>query len=708
MKKVPVIMQMEAVECGAASLGMILAHYGCWLPLEQLRKECGVSRDGCNARQLLMVARDHGLVAHGMRAEPADLPEHAPLIIHWEMNHFLVFVGFRGNKAYLNDPARGRVKVSREEFDRSFSGIALVFSKGPDFKREGSQASVLNFVKKRLGRAMPAMAFTLIMGILTAFAGLIRPLFTQIFMDNILTGKNPEWNNPFFAIMLGVVLFNFTVLFIQDIYRRRYKDMLEMSANVDYIRHVLRLPMDFFSQRYVGDIIFRQQSNAGITSVLVEKIAPLVVQIGILVLYLILMLGYSVPLTCIGVCAAVINMAAVRWVSAGQVDLERASERDTGKFYGVTLSCLENIETIKAAGAETGFFEHWAGYFTKMHNSNVRAGRYSLIAGMIPPLLTLVANSLVLIMGIYLILDGVFTIGVLLAFQAFMGSFLVPVNQLMTAGKTLIEMRSQMERIEDVMDYSADVGNEREIIPVEEKLGGELELRNVTFGYNSHSAPQITDFSLSLKPGQSVALVGPSGCGKSTLGRLITGLYKPWAGEILFDGRPQSEIDRRVFTSSVAVIDQNVVLFDDTVSANVKMWDSSIEDFVMVLACRDAQIREDIVARPEGFQTQLVKGGQNFSGGQRQRIEIATALAREPVILILDEATSTLDADTEKKIMDSIRKTGATLIIIAHRLSTIRDCDEIIVLDKGVVMERGTHESLMAKDGIYTALMKNN
>ncbi len=709
-KKVPIIIQMEAVECGAASLGMILAHYGCWLPLEQLRKECGVSRDGSNARQLLLAARDHGLEAQGLRAELEDLPALAPAIIYWQMNHFLVYTGQRGDMICLNDPARGRVKVSREEFDRSFSGIVLAFKPGANFKKQGARASVSRFITHRLKGAKGALLFTLLIGILTASIGLATPLLSQLFMDYILPGKNPEWNMPFIAVMAGVVLFNFIVLVVQEIYKRRYRDVLAMDANLNFFRHVLHLPMEFFGQRYVGDLLMRQQTNATITNTLVEKAGPLLIHFAMLILYLCFMLQYSIGLACIGLASVFVNIFILRYVSNRQVDLSRTTERDTGKYYGVTMSCLENIETIKAAGAERGFFEHWAGHFTTMSNANVRAERFSTIIGILPALLMMLTNSVVLILGVQLILDGEFTIGMLMAFQSFMGSFMAPVEQLLDTAGTMIEMRTQMERVEDVFNYPTRTTESNPEIPVGQlnKLRGALEIKDLTFGYNNHSTPQVQHFSLSLKPGQSVALVGASGCGKSTLGKLIAGMYEPWEGEILFDGRRREEIDPREFAASLAVIDQNVVLFDDTVAANIKMWDNSIEDFAMILACRDAQIREDIISRPERFATPVVRGGQNFSGGQRQRIEIATALAREPVILIMDEATSALDSDTEKKIMDAIKLSGATLIIIAHRLSTIRDCDEIIVMEKGVIMERGSHDSLMAAGGMYSELMKSN
>ena len=707
VKKVPVIMQMEMVECGAASLGMILAYYGRWLPLEQLRKDCGVSRDGCSARQLLEVGRSYGMEAQGFKAEIDDLPDLAPAIIHWNFDHFVVFDGMRGNTVYLNDPARGRTKVSREELDRSFTGVTLCFTPGPEFRRGGSRPSILGFIRRRLRGTGAAFFFTLVMGILTSFIGLVTPLFSQIFMDHILSGHNPDWFMPFVGAMLFMLIFNFLLLTLRGIYQLRFTGAMAIEANAEFFWHVLRLPVDFFSQRYVGDLIFRQRSNQGIASTLVTQIGPLAIHILLLVLYLSLMLSYSPLLTAVGLGVVVTNMLSARYIANRRVDMGRAIERDQGKFYGVTMSCLENMETIKAAGAENGFFEHWAGYFTCMHNSSVRMDRSSAYLNMLPTILSNLANNLVLILGIYLILGGEFTIGMLMAFQGLMGGFLTPVNSLISAGSMIIELRTRMERVEDVFKYPTDanLADSDQRTTESGKLGGELELRHLTFGYNRYSAPQISDFSLKLKRGQSVALVGSSGCGKSTLAKLISGLYKPWSGEILFDGRPMEQISRKEFVNSVAVIDQNVVLFDDTVAANVKMWDSSIEDFAMILACRDAQIREDIVARPEGFNARLKRGGQNFSGGQRQRIEIATALAREPVVLIMDEATSALDADTEQKVMNAIRMSGVTLIIVAHRLSTIRDCDEIIVLDKGVVQERGTHEQLMAMNGRYKQLI---
>ena len=705
VKNVPVIMQMEMVECGAASLGMVMAYYKKWLPLEQLRKDCGVSRDGCSAKQLLLAGRSYGMEANAYKLDEDELQELAPAIIHWNFNHFVVYKGKKGGVHYLNDPGCGKVKVSQEEFDRSFTGIALSFEPTEAFQPGGSRASILGFVKRRLKNTWAAAFFIFVVGLLSAIVGIATPLFSQVFMDDILSGKNPDWFKPFMAAFIAVIGVNILTAWLRGIYQRKYNAAMAIDANSNFFWHLLRLPMDFFSQRYVGDLILRQKSNQNIAATLVQQLAPLAIQMMLLVLYLTFMLRYSLLLTLIGLGSMGLNIVLASYISTKRVDVARISERDMGKYYGVTMSCLDNIETIKAAGAENGFFSHWAGYFTNMHNSEARAGRRDQLYGVWPEMLQTLTNNAILLIGAYLIMDGEFTIGMLLAFQGFMSGFSAPAQQLFSVAEMVIEMRTQMERVEDVLKYPVQEQSNAARSEGSGKLRGRIELKNVSFGYNKFSQPQIKDVSMTVEPGKSVAFVGTSGCGKSTLAKLITGLYQPWEGEILFDGKRRSEINSDEFTNSVAMIDQNVVMFDDTILSNIKMWDSSIEDFAMVLACRDAQIREEVVSRPEGFNTRLVKGGKNFSGGQLQRIEIATALAREPVILIMDEATSALDAETEKHIMDSIRMMGVTLIVIAHRLSTIRDCDEIVVLDKGVVVERGTHQALMEKDGVYKQLV---
>ena len=482
------------------------------------------------------------------------------------------------------------------------------------------------------------------------------------------------------------------------------------AGNSEYMWKILRLPMQFFSQRLAGDILLRQGTNATIAATLVNTLAPLVLHALMMVVYLILMLRWSVILTMTGIAAIILNLLVSQIITAKRINITRVQMRDTGKLAAATVSGIQMIETIKASGSENGWFRKWAGYQASVNAQNVRYARLNRYLGIIPSALSATANALVLILGVLLTMQGRFTLGTILLFQGFLNSFMAPAEEIIAAGQNLQEMRTDMERVEDVMRYPDDPAFSGISLPDEadfSKLSGELELKHVTFGYSRLEEPLIRDFSMHVRPGSSVALVGASGCGKSTITRLISGLYMPWSGEILFDGKPASEIDRSVFTGSVAVVDQEIVLFDDSIADNIKMWDSSVEDFEMILAARDAQIYDDIMARKGGFRHRLAENGRDLSGGQRQRLEIARVLAQDPSIIIMDEATSALDARTEFELVKAVRDRGITCIVIAHRLSTIRDCDEIIVLEHGNVVERGTHEELMAAGDVYTRLIAN-
>ena len=710
--KVPVVMQMEALECGAASLAMILAYYGKWIPLEQVRLDCGVSRDGSNAKNILRAARSYGLSAKGYRYEPEVLKKEGrfPCIIHWNFNHFVVLNGFRGNKAVLNDPAKGTYTVPMSNFDESFTGICLILEPNENFVPEGKPQSMLAYAKKRLVGAGAAIVFVILTAVITSLLGIITPAFSRIFLDRLLTGENPDWLMPFTLALAGISVVQLVVAWIQAVYSLRINGKLAMVGNTTFMWKVLRMPIEFFSQRMAGDIQSRQSSNAMIAGQLVNTFAPLALNAVMMSFYLIVMLRYSVILTLIGLASVLVNLILSSIISKKRINITRVQMRDAGKLAGTTVAGIEMIETIKASGAENGFFEKWAGYQASVNTNMVRFQRMNQLLGLLPTLVSSLCDTAVLMTGVFLAMKGEFTVGMIMAFQGFLSSFISPATTLISAGQTLQEMRTDMERIEDVMKYPTDVtfenSDDSENIEYD-KLSGNIEIKNVTFGYSRLAEPLIKDFSMSLKSGSRVAFVGPSGCGKSTVSKLISGLYKPWSGEILFDGKPMSKIDRSVFTGSLAVVDQDIILFEDTIANNIKMWDNSIEDFEMIMAARDAQLHEDIMQREGGYQYKLTEGGKDFSGGQRQRMEIARVLAQDPTIIILDEATSALDAKTEYDVVKSIKDRGITCIVVAHRLSTIRDCDEIIVMDQGNVVERGTHEELMKNGGAYTQLVSN-
>ena len=712
--KVPVIMQMEALECGAACLAMICGYYEKWIPLEQIRIDCGVSRDGSNAKNMLVAARSYGFVAKGYRYDIDDLKKNGkfPCIIHWNFNHFVVLNGFKNNKAVLNDPAKGTYSVPMKTFDDAYTGVCLMFWPSESFVPEGRPKSVLKFAFSRMKGAGSAIAFSVICSVIASLMGIILPGFSRIFLDRLLTYRNPEWFYPFIVALSVISLLSVIVTGVQTLLFNKINGKLSVVGNMSFLWKVMHAPMAFFSQRMAGDIQNRQNTNANIANQFVNIFAPIALDAAMMVFYLVVMIRYSPLLSAIGIISIIVNILVSHIISKIRVNISRVQMRDAGKLAGATVAGIEMIETIKSSGAENGFFAKWAGYQASVNRQKVKTAALEQYIGQLPSLVSLITNTAVMMLGVYFAMEGSFTVGMIMAFQGFLSSFYAPAAKIISAGQAITEMRTSMERIEDVMNYPSDVCYESENLLSEndsyEKLKGNIELRGVSFGYSPLAKPLIQDFNLTVKTGGKVAIVGASGCGKSTVTKLISGLYLPASGEILFDGKPIREIDRNVFTGSIAVVDQDIILFEDTIANNIKMWDNSIEDFEMILAAHDAQLHDDIMLREGGYRYKLSEGGKEFSGGQRQRLEIARALAQDPTIIILDEATSALDAKTEFEVVKAIENRGITCIVIAHRLSTIRDCDEIIVLDKGVVVERGTHDELYAKGGKYTELVSND
>ncbi|MFZ5642329.1 MAG: NHLP family bacteriocin export ABC transporter peptidase/permease/ATPase subunit [Bacillota bacterium] len=709
--KVPTVLQMEAVECGPASLAMVLGYYGRFVPLEELRLECGVSRDGSRAGNLLKAARKYGLRATGYRLELERVKKfQGPMIIYWNFNHFLVLEGFKKGLVYLNDPASGPRRVTEEEFDHSFTGVALTFEPGPDFQKGGEKSTIIPALKSRLKGFEHYLTYLTLAGLMMVLPGLVIPVFTRIFVDNILLQNMKSWVFPLLIGMGLTAFLRMGLTWLQNFYLLKMETKLALSTSGKFFWHVLRLPMQFFAQRYSGEIGARVQINDQVAQFLSGRLARTALDCMAITFYFVLMLRYDVLLALVGLFIAFLNILYLQFVARKREDQNQKLLQDRGKLLGTSMAGLQIIETLKAGGNESDFFARWAGYKAKVVNAEQEMGVSNGYLAVVPFFLDTLNVMLIISIGGLHVMNGQLTIGMLVAFQSLMSSFLEPVRSLVIMGSTLQEMKGNINRVEDVLRYQvdsrlADLDSPEGLPAGPVKINGFLELKDVTFGYSRLEPPLIENFNLKMRPGSRVALVGGSGSGKSTIAKLVAGLYQPWSGEIFFDGKPRSSIPRPLITNSLSVVDQDIILFEGTVRDNLTLWDSTIAEADVVQAARDACIHEDIASRDGGYDHLVEEGGRNFSGGQQQRMEIARALAGKPAILILDEATSALDPVTEKIINDNMRRRGSTLIVVAHRLSTIRDCDEIIVLEKGKVAQRGTHEQMKDAEGPYANLI---
>ncbi len=706
--KTPTVLQMEAVECGAASLAIILAYYSRIVPLVELRIECGVSRDGSKASNLILAARRYGLIAEGFKAENLEqLKELSfPFIVFWNFNHFLVVEGFSKQWVFLNDPATGPRQISWEEFDEGFTGVVLVMTPGPDFHQGGRKPSVILNLIDRLQGSVGAILYSIVAGFLLVLPGLAIPVFSQVFVDQILVQNRTEWLRPLILGMVISTIFQGILTLLRLRYLRKLRIKLAVKMSTHFLWHILRLPVRFYAQRYAGEVSNRASLNNKVAQVLSGQLATTVIDTVMLLFYAVVMFAYDGVLTLIGICFAAINGLALQKVARQRVDLNLRLVQDWGKAHGVSIAALQSIETLKASALESDFFSRWSGYYAKAASAQQDLEVTNQILGVLPIFLTSLTSMLILVVGGWRVMEGNLSIGMLVAFQSLMLSFQQPVNTLVDFGTILQELEGDLNRLDDVLGNSLDPEVETKgDWEIREKLQGYVELKNITFGYSHVEPALIENFSLSLQPGQQVALVGASGSGKSTLAKLICGLYQPWLGEILLDGIPRSEIPRKVLSSSLSLVEQDIFLFGGTVRDNLTLWDASVTDEQLIQACRDAAIYETVMTIPGGYGGELLEGGVNLSGGQRQRLEIARALVKNPTVLVMDEATSALDAQTEQVIVENLRQRGCSCILVAHRLSTIRDCDEIIVLEKGKVVQRGTHEELWQQEGVYQRLI---
>lgn len=717
--KTPTIIQMEAVECGAAALSIILSYFGRFVPLPKLRQDCGVSRDGSKASNVLKASRIYGLEAKGLKKPLEKLSEiEPPYIIFWQFNHFLVVEGITKEKVYLNDPASGPRTVSWSEFDEGYTGIVLVMKPGEEFTKGGKKPNVLVALQSRFSKVAGALAYCLLAGFLLALIDLVVPVFNQIFVDEILIQGRMDWLRPMLVAMAITAIFQGILTLLQLKFLRRLQIKLSVGMTGGFLWHILRLPMGFYAQRFAGEISNRISLNDQIAEVLSGQLATTIIDILMLVFFAIVMFQYDVVLTLMVISFSAINLLTLRWIYRQRVDANQRMVQDYGKAAGTSIAGLQYIETIKASGVESDFFSKWSGYYTKAINSQQELGVTNQVLSTLPTALTALSSALLLTVGGWRVMNGHLSIGMLVAFQGIVGNFQQPVNSLVSFAGTLQEMEGNINRVDDVLNNPIDpaVENKEKLFVnsqspkefVNPRLKGYLEIKNLTFGYSRLDPPLIEKFSLSVQPGQRVALVGGSGSGKSTVAKLVAGLYQPWSGEILLGELERKEIPQQTLVNSITMIEQDIFLFEGTVRDNLTLWDSTLQDRHLKRACQDAAIDDVVNSLSGAYNSTLQEGGGNLSGGQRQRLEIARALVNNPSIVIMDEATSALDAETEKIIDRNLRNRGCTCLIVAHRLSTIRDCDEIIVLEKGKVVQRGTHEELWQQEGLYAQLIKSD
>jgi NHLM bacteriocin system ABC transporter peptidase/ATP-binding protein len=717
--KTPTLLQMEAVECGAAALGIVLGYYSRIVPLAELRTCCGVSRDGSKASNLLKAARNYGMQAKGFKKELAQLKEiKPPFIIFWNFNHFLVVEGFVGSRVCLNDPGTGPRSVSLTEFDEAYTGVVLIMEPGPEFKKGGRKPSIIRALLTRLRSSYKELIFCIIAGFLLVIPQLALAAFNQVFVDNILMQNRTDWLKPLLLGMGGIVCLQ-GILTLLQLRKLRYLHLkLSIGMTGKFLWHILRLPVSFYAQRFAGEISNRVSLNNKVAEVLSGQLARTAIDTVMLIFYATVMLAYDWVLTLIGIIGIAINVIVLRWAARIRVDSNMRLTQYHGKIAGVEIGGLQSIETIKSGALESDFFSRWAGYYAKATNAEQELSQTDRFLGLLPPLLSSTTTMLLLVVGGFRVIDGYLSIGMLVAFQTLMGKFQGPVNTLVGLGNKIQELEGDLNRLDDVLANPINPGlkvqtEDNNNLPIQYaapsipyRLQGYIELRNITFGFSPVEEPLIQNFSCTLKPGQRVAFVGGSGSGKSTLSKLVTGLYQPWEGEILFDGIPRQNIPRPVITNSLAMVEQEIFLFGGTVRDDLTLWDDTVTNTQLMKACQDAAILDVVMAISGGLDGKLLEGAANLSGGQRQRLEIARALVSDPVILVMDEATSALDTETEKIIDRNIRRRGCSCIIVAHRLSTIRDCDEIIVLERGKVVQRGTHEEMKNQEGYYGKLIQ--
>ncbi|MDE0135548.1 MAG: cysteine peptidase family C39 domain-containing protein [Acidimicrobiaceae bacterium] len=720
IRSTPVMPQLHATECGAACLGIVLSHHGRTVPIEQLRAACRVTRDGSSAADLVAAGRSYGLKLTGWRMETDGLARlDSPAILFWEFNHFVVLEGMRRGRYFLNDPANGRHSVSEETIDRAFTGVVLTAEREADWQGGRKPPGIVRKLWPWLGPAKGALVFSVLAGLLATAPVAALPILLGLFVDSVLSGAAPGWGTPLSWALAAAGGLMYVLVWLQQYMFRKLAVALAVSGAEGFLGRLFRLPPQFFDHRFAGDLTSRVHLVDAVAGGAATGAAWIAIELISSLVLVAVMLAFDPLLAALASAVAVANVALTWALSRRRTDTERQLRHEQATMAGIEAAGLRDMETIRATASEGDFFVRWSGQQARELAARQRFAELGYVIGAMPRLFTMIGAIIVLGIGGWQVATGDLSAGSLIAFYTLAAAFMAPIGRFVLFADAFMLLDADLQRVQDVLDAPEDPLAPRDEAEAPDgrggpvatfagrlRLAGKVELQGVTFGFHPERPPLIHDLSLTVEPGQRVALVGPTGSGKSTLLRLIGGQIEPDSGEILFDGAPRSTIPREVLAASLASVDQQIHLFAASVRDNLAMWNTAIGDDQLIAAARDARIHDVIMDRAGGFDAMVAEGGKNFSGGQRQRLEIARALALDPAVLLADEATSTLDVVVEQEIDDALRRRGMTCILAAHRLATIRDCDEIVVLQRGRSVQRGTHDELAAdRDGLYFSLV---
>lgn len=704
--RTPTVIQLEAAECGAAALCMITRYYGRHVSLDEVRQLCATSRDGVNALNILRAAEFYGLKTEGYRCELEELYKAPlPLIAFWGFNHFVVIEGFSKKHVYINDPATGPRQISYDELNQFFTGVVLVLTPSDAFKRLKTVDPVWQNIKQRLKLFRWPLLFGLLVGILAIVPALALTVLSQIFIDNILMGRLHSWEAGFIIAIFVMMIVATFIQFLQSRVSANFSIQLSTLLSGQFIWRILRLPLLFFMQRYGGEIASRMSLNQAVSDTFVEQILSAFISVWFAFLFAIVMFYYDIPITIIGITLVLLNLVSMAYLYRSRANAYSNYRQIQGLLSSFTLGGLENIESLKAVGGEYQFLSRYGGLYARSLNATQEMARADIVLGTLSPFLSSIGYITVLMIGAWRIIQGHLTVGEFFALQILFKNFTDPVLNLINLNQTLQLLTINTMRLNDVLLHPEDPMLNTPHPARLTQLKGPIEIKDLAFGFNRLAPPLLDDIHVTLTPGSFTALIGPSGCGKSTLIKLIGGLLKPWKGDILIDHISYIDYSPEDLARYIAFVEQMPMLFNDSVEHNLNLLNPLVSHQNLVQAAQDACIHEEIMLRPGGYQSLIEKQGANFSGGQRQRLEIACALARNPSLLILDEATSAVDAIREKQILTNIRKRGCTCLVVTHRLAAIQDCETILVMNQGKIIQRGNHQELIQQTGLYQDLV---